>query len=153
MALGISCAGTGLREAIDLLEPLLSDSVDFVRQGALISMAMLIMQQTKNQYSKIEQIRKLFDEKITDKHEDTMCKFGAILATGIVEGGGRNVTLGLRTRSGHNNMTAIVGIAIFTQFWYWYPLVYFISLAFVPTALIGLTKDLKVILIFFLFFF
>lgn len=35
MAVGISCAGTGMREAQALLEPLLSDAVDFVRQVGL----------------------------------------------------------------------------------------------------------------------
>lgn len=32
MAVGIACAGTALRNAVDMLEPLLSDAVDFVRQ-------------------------------------------------------------------------------------------------------------------------
>lgn len=37
MALGIACAGTGLREAIALLEPMCKfDPVNFVRQGALV---------------------------------------------------------------------------------------------------------------------
>jgi 26S proteasome regulatory subunit N2 len=40
-------------------------------------------------------------------------------------------------------MPAVVGMLIFTQFWYWYPLVNMISLAFTPTAVIGLNKDLK----------
>lgn len=44
LAVGISCAGTGLSEAISLLEPLTSDVVDFVRQGALIAMAMVMVQ-------------------------------------------------------------------------------------------------------------
>lgn len=44
LAIGISCAGTGLSEAISLLEPLTSDVVDFVRQGALIAMAMVMIQ-------------------------------------------------------------------------------------------------------------
>lgn len=39
MALGIACAGTGLREAIALLEPMAKfDPVNFVRQGALVSL-------------------------------------------------------------------------------------------------------------------
>ncbi|RYF03459.1 MAG: hypothetical protein EOO77_31030 [Oxalobacteraceae bacterium] len=34
LALGISCAGTGLEAAVELLEPMTRDPVDFVRQGA-----------------------------------------------------------------------------------------------------------------------
>eukprot|EP01114_Cavostelium_apophysatum_P007838 TRINITY_DN2003_c0_g1_i1.p1 TRINITY_DN2003_c0_g1~~TRINITY_DN2003_c0_g1_i1.p1 ORF type:complete len:963 (-),score=285.53 TRINITY_DN2003_c0_g1_i1:59-2947(-) len=143
LALGISCAGTSLKEAIDILEPLTSDAVDFVRQGALIGLSMILMQATKAQEPKVEAIRKIFEDKINDKHEDIMCKFGAILGTGIIDAGGRNVTIALHSRSGHKNMTAIVGLAVFTQFWYWYPLVYFVNLAFTPTAIIGLNKDLQ----------
>eukprot|EP01119_Soliformovum_irregulare_P004279 TRINITY_DN1527_c0_g1_i1.p1 TRINITY_DN1527_c0_g1~~TRINITY_DN1527_c0_g1_i1.p1 ORF type:complete len:976 (-),score=320.37 TRINITY_DN1527_c0_g1_i1:146-3073(-) len=143
LALGIACAGSGLKDAIDLLEPLTTDIVDFVRQGALIALSMVLIQQSKKQTTKSESVRKTFADKIGDKHEDLMCKFGSILASGIIDAGGRNVTIGLHSTSGHANMTAIVGLAVFTQFWYWYPLTYFISLAFVPTALIGLNKDLK----------
>ena len=45
MAVGISCANTGMQSALDLLEPLQADSVDFVRQGALIATALVLMQQ------------------------------------------------------------------------------------------------------------
>jgi 26S proteasome regulatory subunit N2 len=34
-------------------------------------------------------------------------------------------------------------MALFTQYWYWYPLVHFISLSFAPTTVIGLNRDLK----------
>lgn len=36
MAVGISCAGTANKEALDLLTPMLADQTDFVRQGALV---------------------------------------------------------------------------------------------------------------------
>lgn len=39
---GVSCAGTGLSEAISLLEPLTSDVVDFF-QGDLITMVMVLV--------------------------------------------------------------------------------------------------------------
>ena len=41
------------------------------------------------------------------------------------------------------DMAAVVGLLVFTQFWYWFPLAHFLSLAFQPTALIGLNKELK----------
>ena len=48
MAVGVSCAGTGMRAALDLLAPLLTDAVDFVRQGALIANALVLMQQPES---------------------------------------------------------------------------------------------------------
>ncbi|KAK3121303.1 hypothetical protein QOZ80_8BG0650410 [Eleusine coracana subsp. coracana] len=144
LAVGISCAGTGSSEAISLLEPLMSDVVDFVRQGALIAMAMVMIQTNESYDSRAGTFRRQLEKIILDKHEDTMSKMGAILASGILDAGGRNVTIKLKSRSKHDKLTAVIGLAVFTQFWYWYPLTYFISLAFSPTALIGLNSDLKV---------
>lgn len=45
MAVGVCCGGTGMKEALDLLEPMLKDAVDFVRQGGLIAIALVLMQQ------------------------------------------------------------------------------------------------------------
>lgn len=73
-----------------------------------------------------------------------MSKMGAILASGILDAGGRNVTIRLLSKTKHDKITAVVGLAVFSQFWYWYPLIYFVSLAFSPTAFIGLNYDLKV---------
>ncbi|KAL5667409.1 hypothetical protein ACJX0J_019630, partial [Zea mays] len=144
LAVGISCAGSGLSEAISLLEPLTSDVVDFVRQGALIAMAMVMIQTNESYDPRVGAFRRQLEKIILDKHEDTMSKMGAILASGILDAGGRNVGIRLKSRSKHDRLTAVVGLAVFTQFWYWYPLTYFISLAFSPTALIGLNSDLKV---------
>ncbi|KAK4421599.1 26S proteasome non-ATPase regulatory subunitA [Sesamum alatum] len=144
LAVGISCAGTGLSEAISLLEPLTSDVVDFVRQGALISMAMVMVQISEASDSRVGAFRRQLEKIILDKHEDTMSKMGAILASGILDAGGRNVTIKLLSKTKHDKITAVVGLAVFSQFWYWYPLIYFSSLAFSPTAFIGLNCDLKV---------
>lgn len=144
LAVGISCAGTGLSEAISLLEPLTSDVVDFVRQGALIAMAMVMVQISEASDSRVGTFRRQLEKIILDKHEDTMSKMGAILASGILDAGGRNVTIRLLSKTKHDKITAVVGLAVFSQFWYWYPLIYFISLSFSPTALIGLNYDLKV---------
>merc|ERR1712226_650370 len=75
-------------------------------------------------------------------HQDVMAKFGAILAQGIIDAGGRNVTVSLQSRTGHTNMLGVVGMLVFTQYWYWFPLSHFLSLAFQPTAIIGLNSNL-----------
>ncbi|CAI6335943.1 unnamed protein product [Periconia digitata] len=144
MALGIACAGTGLDEAIDLLEPMMKDSTDFVRQGALISLSMIMIQQNEAMNPKVATIRKTLTKVIGDRHEDAMAKFGCALALGIIDAGGRNCTIGLQTQTGNLNMSAIVGMAVFTQYWYWFPLTHFLSLSFTPTAIIGVDQDLEI---------
>ncbi|XP_055592826.1 26S proteasome non-ATPase regulatory subunit 1 [Uranotaenia lowii] len=145
MALGIACAGTGLREAIALLEPMAKfDPVNFVRQGALIASAMILIQQTDQTCPKVTFFRQLYTQVITNKHEDVMAKYGAILAQGIIDAGGRNVTVSLQSRTGHTNLQAVVGMLVFTQYWYWFPLAHCLSLAFTPTSLIALNSDLKI---------
>uniref|UniRef100_A0A9J8D066 26S proteasome non-ATPase regulatory subunit 1 n=1 Tax=Cyprinus carpio carpio TaxID=630221 RepID=A0A9J8D066_CYPCA len=93
--------------------------------------------------NKVNQFRQLYSKVINDKHDDVMAKFGAILAQGILDAGGRNVTISLQSRTGHTHMPSVVGLLVFTQFWFWFPLSHFLSLAFTPTAIIGLNKDLK----------
>tara|TARA_R110002003_G_scaffold73_6_gene6846 strand:+ start:1704 stop:4577 length:2874 start_codon:yes stop_codon:yes gene_type:complete len=144
MALGIACAGTGLPEAVDLLEPMMKDSTDFVRQGALIALAMIMVQQNEAMNPKVGAIRKQLTKVIGDRHEDAMAKFGCALALGIIDAGGRNCTIGLQTPTGTLNMAAIVGMAVFTQYWYWFPLTHFLSLSFTPTAVIGLDQELDI---------
>merc|ERR1719334_2391773 len=142
MALGIACAGTGNKEALALIEPMKNDPTNYVRQGALIASAMILVQQTEQTCPKVKDFRSLYQKVISDKHEDVMAKFGAILAQGIIDAGGRNVTVSLQSRTGHTNMLGVVGMLVFTQYWYWFPLSHFLSLAFQPTALIGLNSNL-----------
>lgn len=53
LALGISCAGTGMQEALDLIEPMNKDPVDFVRQGALMATAMILTQHNEAMSPKV----------------------------------------------------------------------------------------------------
>ena len=144
MAVGIGCAGTGLNEALKLLAPLTNDQVDFVRQGALIALSMVFIQVTEAQEPKVATIKKLYNKMIDDRHEDILSRMGAILSQGIINAAGRNATISLTTRDGNLRQNAIVGLVMFMQHWYWYPLMNFMNLALTPTALIGLNKNLKV---------
>ncbi|KAK8539432.1 hypothetical protein V6N12_043058 [Hibiscus sabdariffa] len=144
LAVGISCAGTGLREAISLLEPLTSDDVGFVRQAALIAMAMVMIQVNEASDSRVGSFRQKLTNMIQDVKEDQMSKMGATLAYGIIDAGGRNVTIRLVSKTKQHKVTAVVGLAVFSQFWYWHPLIYFVSLSFALTAFIGLNYELEI---------
>jgi len=105
---------------------------------------MILVEQNEYMNPKVTQIRKQFTKIISDRHEDAMAKFGCALALGIIDAGGRNCTIGLQTQTGNLNMSAIVGMAVFTQYWYWFPLTHFLSLSFIPTAIIGVDQDLEI---------
>ncbi|KAJ4002415.1 D-isomer specific 2-hydroxyacid dehydrogenase [Lentinula boryana] len=144
LALGIACAGTGMQDAIEILEPMTKDSVDFVRQGAFIALGMILLEQSEASSPSLASTRALYSRIIADKHEDPMAKLGAALGQGLIDAGGRNVTINLQSRAGSRNTNAIVGMVLFCQFWYWYPLAHCACLAFEPTGIIGLDGDLKV---------
>jgi 26S proteasome regulatory subunit N2 len=120
------------------------DSVDFVRQGAFIALGMILVQQSEASSPSLGSIRSLYAKVVSDKHEDPMARFGAALGQGFIDAGGRNVTISLQSRAGSANTSSIVGMVLFCQFWYWYPLAHCASLAFLPTGIIGLNGDLKV---------
>jgi 26S proteasome regulatory subunit N2 len=141
MAVGISCVGTAFKDAIDLLQPMLQDQVDFVRQGACMALAMVLMQISEARSPAVKKLREHLHSVINDKHQTVMSKSGAILASGILDAGGRNVVVSLQSRAGFMKMGAVVGMVLFLQYWYWYPLKLFLSLAFSPTMMIGLNQD------------
>ncbi|KAG7450628.1 uncharacterized protein BT62DRAFT_991500 [Guyanagaster necrorhizus] len=144
LALGIACAGTGLQDAVEILEPMTRDSVDFVRQGAFIALGMILVEQSDASSPSLASTRSLYTKVVSDKHEDPVARFGAAIGQGLIDAGGRNVTISLLSRAGSRNTNAIIGMVMFCQFWYWYPLAHCASLAFEPTGIIGLNADLKV---------
>jgi len=122
---------------------MLNDPVSYVRQGAMIASAFIMIQHNENTCSKVKDFRATLMKSINDKHEEIIAKFGAILAHGILDAGGRNVTVCLQSRNGHTDLSSVIGMLVFLQHWYWFPLSHFLSLCFQPTSLITLTADLK----------
>lgn len=145
-ALGIACAGKGLQAAIDVLEPMTKDPADFVRQAAMISLSLVMIQQTEKMNPKVASINSHFLSVITNKHQEGLAKFGACVALGIMNAGGRNVTIQLENaETGTLDTKSVVGLAMFTQFWYWFPMAHFLSLSFTPTTIVGVRgSDLNI---------
>jgi 26S proteasome regulatory subunit N2 len=142
IALGIGCAGQAMviPDAVALLQALLSDVSEFVRQGALIGMG-FVCQESRGKEA--DDFAALITKMPGDKHEDVMCRFGALLASGLMNLGGRNTVSQMFTRGKTLNLHAAVGFCLFAQMWYWYPLILMASLTASPTTLVALNKDLK----------
>ncbi|KAH8609694.1 putative HEAT repeats protein [Trypanosoma vivax] len=142
MALAISAAGTGRSDVIEILWTLKDDLVDFVRQGAYIALALVMVQMTEAENPKVKELRDIFTKKISGRKEDMCSRFGCIIASGILDAGGRNCTFALH-RQRHRLDKAVVGMFIFLQYWYWFPYLLMITLAMRPTCFIGLNDNLE----------
>jgi 26S proteasome regulatory subunit N2 len=143
LAIGISCAGTGDPESLLLLQPMLSDPVDFVRQGCLLSLSLILMQQSEFNTPSVKWFREKIAKMVKDKYPSALTKLGAIVAAGIIDAGGRNCSVSLCSSGGFIRPSACIGIALWTQHWYWYPMLHFFSLALTPSVLVGVNKDFR----------
>jgi 26S proteasome regulatory subunit N2 len=104
---------------------------------------MVLIQQTEVTCPKVKEFRALYTKVLNDKHDDVMAKFGAILAQGIIDAGGRNVTVSLASRTGHVWLQGAVGMLLFTHYWYWFPMALSLGLSFAPTSLIAVNRNLQ----------
>lgn len=141
IALGIGFAGTADAKVLDMIDPLMrSDKVDYVRQAAMIAASMILMQHSEKA---TDPIRRHLERIIGTKHEEALAKFGALLSQGILDAGGRNQCIALSNPNGSIDPLAVIGMALFCQFWFWYPNLNFLSLALRPTGLIACTATVK----------
>ena len=69
---------------------------------------------------------------------------GVLAGFGLMNAGGSNSMLSLVTKEGHPKLKNIIGVYMFTQYWYWFPLANFLGLALEPTLLVGVLPDLKI---------
>lgn len=141
MALGIAGAGSGDATVISRLWLLKDDPTDFVRQGAILALSMVLVQQPGGVEPRAEEFRTYLSTKVADGKCDHCTKFGCILAQGIMDFGGRNATLALHHNK-HRNNRAVIGAFLFLQHWHWFPFAYMLSLAMQPTCIIGLNERL-----------
>jgi 26S proteasome regulatory subunit N2 len=113
----------------------------FTNHIYLCTQALVLQQTSEARSPSVKKFKDLIQTVVNDKFQSVLAKSGAILAAGILDAGGGNVVVSMQSRAGFMKMGGAVGIMMFLQHWYWYPLQPFLSLAFSPTMLIGLNKD------------
>jgi 26S proteasome regulatory subunit N2 len=142
LALGITAAGTGMPEAIAILEPLLNDLEEFVKQAAMIAMALVLQQQSDTCVPFCKKFR-AYLRKLIKRKGSEMEVFGLCVAYGVMNAGGRNVVVSCNSLRGENSALPTVGLALFCNYFYWNPLTLMLPLAFHPTTIIGLDRNLQ----------
>jgi 26S proteasome regulatory subunit N2 len=73
-----------------------------------------------------------------------LVRLGVLMATGILDAGGRNANVNLISQFGYPKLGACAGMAVFLHFWYWFPCVHFFALTLAPSGLIGVNKNLRI---------
>lgn len=144
LAAGIVGAASHDISFIKLLETLLEDKTDYVRQAAAIGLGLVCQQATPALLKNVEKIRENLMTKIYKKHESSIAKMGYIFGLGLMGAGGGNWSLQMLTENGDLRLRAVVGVFLFAQYWYWFPTILGLGLALRPTYLIGATANLKV---------
>lgn len=139
LAASFAYAGSGDERVLAMLKPLVKDLVDFVRQAGLLAQAIVLQQHPE---ASSRELRQTLAGCIRGKYEDPLVRYGAVLAQGLVDAGGRNAVL--TTQSGRvvgGGKCPVAGLALFLHSWFWWPLVHGLSLALVPTALVCFSLD------------
>ena len=144
LAIGISNAGSARYLPYKTIQPLFGDPNYLVRQSALISSALIFSQTTLKQEPNINIFKDSLEKNLNGKDEHVLIRFGALLSKGLLELGGKNASISLVSNTGENKMSSIIGMCLFTQYYYWFPMIHFINLAFTPDFVVGLDKNLKI---------
>ncbi len=142
LAIGISNAGSSRYLPYKTIQPLFGDPNYLVRQSALISSALIFSQTTLKQEPNINIFKDSLEKNLNGKDEHVLIRFGALLSKGLLELGGKNASISLVSNTGENKMSSIIGMCLFTQYYYWFPMIHFINLAVNPTMLIGLDNTM-----------
>ena len=144
MAIGITCAGSGKVKPYKVIEPLFTDPHYLVRQAALVASGLIFSQTTLKQEEGIKDFNENLQKILDDKNEHLLIKFGAMISKGLMNLGGKNCVINLVSNTGENKMKSIIGMCLFTQYYYWFPMIHMLNLAVCPTFLFNLDDKLKV---------
>lgn len=93
----------------------------------------------------LKEFRESLEKACVNKHEESMSRFGALIGQGLVDAGGRNMQVKFLSEGGSGiNPTAVAGIVMFLQNWFWFPCTAFLHLALRPTVFVSLNEELNI---------
>jgi len=140
--LGFFSAGLCDVETCRVLEAMLYDSEDLVRQAACLGLGFALMQANPTLVPNYKRAMDRMNYLLVTRTESQCVKIGASLGKAISETSARCAIYSLKNYSGQVLGTKLVGALLFFQSWYWYPLIPCVSLCHHPTPLYFFDENL-----------
>ena len=122
-AIGISCFYKNSYCAMELLQKLSNDKIDFVRQGSFISLGLCSINDQNRQRKK--EIKTFFEKKLIDNNHTEISRFGILLGYALTE-----ININKSINKNLYDTKDLTGIFLFIQHWYWLPFILFIFFLF-----------------------
>lgn len=143
LSLGILAANSFDKKVVKVLKKLFEDKTDYVRQAAAIAFGLVFQLGNEAVEPQFETIKKLLLEKIERKFENPISKLGCFMGLSLMQAGGQNCVLSLRSNGGSLKLRNVAAVFLFTHYWYWYPCLMFLPLALEPAIIAGVNANLK----------
>lgn len=140
--LGFFNAGTCDAEVCSLLEAMLYDSDDLVKQSACIGTGFAMMQGNPSLISNYKRAMDRINYIIVSRVESSCGKIGAAMGRSIAEASGKASIFSIKNYSGQVLSTKVAGALMFLHSWYWYPCIPCLSLCLHPTPLYFFDENL-----------
>lgn len=142
LVLGFFNAGTCDFEVSSILEALLYDSDDLVKQSACIGCGFCLMQGNPSLIPNYKRTMDRINYIIVSRVESSCSKIGALLGRSIAETSGKAAIFSIKNFSDQVISTKVAGALLFLFFWYWYPCLPCLSLCLHPTPLYFFDENL-----------
>lgn len=142
LCLGFFSAGLCDVETCRILEAMLYDSEDLVRQAACMGSGFALMQANPTLVPNYKRTMDRINYLLVTRSESQCVKIGASLGKAISETSARCAIYSLKNYSGQVLCTKLVGALLFFQSWYWYPMLPCVSLCHHPTPLYFFDENL-----------
>lgn len=142
LCLGLFNSGVSDPEVCSILEAMMYDNDDLVKQNACIGAGFAMIQGNPTIIPNYKRMMDRISHLIVARSESHCVKIGASLGRAIAETSGRSAIFTLRSFNEQVVSSKVVGALLFFHSWYWYPLIPCISLCHQPTPLFFFNENL-----------
>lgn len=142
LCLGFFSAGMCDVDTCRILEAMLYDCEDLVRQNACLGAGFALMQGNPTLIPNYKRTMDRMNFLLVTRSESTCVKIGASLGRSLSETSHRGAIFSLKNFSGQVLCSKLIGALLFFQSWYWYPLIPCVSLCHHPTPIYFFDENL-----------